>query len=220
MGYYDIHDYVSNSELNNLRNAAYVREGGTAANYDFGNLVHAKVSEEHRITGNTLLKESGETVVFEAQHINTARKMAEAYKSRSDLKTMFEGAKVEHAFFREAFEIICEGVTFTMRVKCKLDLFRKGIIGGDFKTTVCTNEANFLDTLTYFHIDQQVAWYMDIARLDRFMIIGLSKKVKGGKYQVFTWLINRGDDLYNSGKEKYSRLAMRYHFLTQNFLIK
>lgn len=221
MNYYDIRTHVSNSDLNALRKAMNASEdiADLQKHYSFGNLVDASVTEKWRIDGNTLDVESGGLVSFEDERIQTAAAMADAYHARADLKQIFDGAVSQYAFFRNRFEIEHEGIAFEMAVKCKLDLLRRGVIGGDIKSTACTSSAQFKDSIYHFNYDQQSAWYMDIARLDRFMIIGLGKKRIRGEHPVFTHLINRGDGMYNSGKEKYSRLALKHHFLLGNFFL-
>lgn len=219
MNYYDVHDYVSNSDLNALRNALNLTEAipNLQEHYAFGNLVDAAALEKHRIDGNTLAVESGGNLVFEDHRIKTAEEMALAFHSQETLSFVFHNAKTQYCFFRNHFEVTHDGYTFTIRAKCKLDLYRRKLIGGDLKSTACTSQGAFVDSIFHFNYDQQAAWYMDLSRLDRFMIIGLGKHKKRGKHNVFTYAVNRGDETYQGGKAKYSRLAYKYHFFINNF---
>lgn len=186
---------------------------GLQQHYDFGNLVDSATLETHRITGNTLSIESGGDVEFEELKIIQAQEMAIAFHSHETLSFVFQNAKVQYCFFRNSFQVTYEGYTFTMPAKCKLDLYRPRIIGGDLKSTGCTSQGAFEDSIFHFNYDQQVAWYMDLARLDRFMVIGLGKHKKRGKHHVYIYAIDRGDKTYLSGLNKYSKLAFKHHTL-------
>ncbi len=51
---------------------------------------------------------------------------------------------------------------------------------------------------------------MDIARSDRDFIYAISKK----NCNIFKLFINRGDAIYNRGREKYEELAFQYWCLS------
>ena len=99
------------------------------------------------------------------------------------------------------------GFVFTLDTRCKwdwfLDLFG---FGGDLKTTFASTQKEFDEAVDFFDWDRSRAWYMDIAHSDRDFIYGISKK----NCCVFKKFINRGDAIYNRGREKYEELAFQY----------
>ena len=60
--------------------------------------------------------------------------------------------------------------------------------------------------IDFFDWDRSRAWYMDIARSDHDFIYAISKK----NSKVFKKQINRGDAIYEAGREKYEELAFQW----------
>jgi hypothetical protein len=81
--------------------------------------------------------------------------------------------------------------------------------GGDIKSTVCTTQKAFEQSLEYFDYDRQRAWYMDISGAVRDVLIGISKE----NFKVFIVTITRDSEIYKRGREKYQELAFRYWYL-------
>ena len=71
-------------------------------------------------------------------------------------------------------------------------------------------EQEFDEAVDFFDWDRSRAWYMDIAHSDRDFIYAISKK----NCKVFKKFINRGDEIYNRGREKYEELAFQWWLLT------
>ena len=106
------------------------------------------------------------------------------------------------------------GVPFSMRVRCKWDLWMERLKwGGDIKSTACTTQKQFEEALFYFEYDRQRAWYMDIAGSDRDVLIGISKV----NFKIFKVAIPRAGEIYEKGKEKYSEMAFKHWCLFNNF---
>lgn len=100
-----------------------------------------------------------------------------------------------------------DGIDIIIPAKCKYDLFNKKFqLGGDLKSTVATSYSSFHAAAKHFEYNRQAAWYMDIAQINRFIIIGVSKK----NHRVFHINITRDSDAYIEGKELYSKYAMAW----------
>lgn len=98
-----------------------------------------------------------------------------------------------------------EGIIKPIEAKCMYDkLLLKMKIGADYKTTVAKDYAEFLVLISWFKYDRQAYWYMEIGNLDRFVLIGLSKTRVG---EVFIHIVKRGDEMWQSGKDKAVVLA-------------
>lgn len=98
-----------------------------------------------------------------------------------------------------------QGVEFTLDTRCKWD-FWLGTFGGDLKTTAATTQKQFEECIDTFDWDRSRAWYMDIAGSAVDFIVAISKK----NQRIFVKQIERGDEIYNRGKEKYLELAFKY----------
>ena len=100
---------------------------------------------------------------------------------------------------------------FELGVRCKWDGWRPDLrYGFDIKSTSATTQAQFEAAVKHFDYPRQRAWYMDIAKSDYDILIGISKV----NYKIFKVFIRRGDSLYREGYEDYINLAFRYWLLT------
>ena len=88
--------------------------------------------------------------------------------------------------------------------------FTRRNVGGDLKTTFAETQRQFDEAVDFFDWDRSRAWYMDIAHSDRDFIYAISKK----NNCIFKKFINRGDDTYLRGREKYEELAFQYWCMT------
>jgi hypothetical protein len=106
------------------------------------------------------------------------------------------------------------GQEYSLAAKCKFDLFSKRLATGlDFKTLAVKKYADFIKSIDFFDYDRAAAWYMDIAKINYFWIIGISKPTG----QVFKFAIERGDEVYLRGRAKYSIWAYRWKMLIEPF---
>ena len=96
------------------------------------------------------------------------------------------------------------GIDFELDCRCKWDFF--GHIAGDIKTTAATTQKQFEAACLHFDYPRSRAWYMDLEKTGRDIIIGVSKV----NFKVFVLPIERNDRFYNIGKEQYTELAFRY----------
>lgn len=188
--------------------------------FDFGNLVDAVSLEGAIVTYEgydtvILINEaSGDVMKFTRQIYEQALEMRAAIHSDLFLRQVFEKMKFQYIFTRNSFEIEFEGMKFYLPMRGKLDGYEKNVISIDLKTTACTTRKACFESISFFDYDQQIALYMDLGRIDKFMIIFVSKKKdRYGKYQVFKFSITRGDETYKSGKSKYSYWAWKYYWM-------
>lgn len=78
--------------------------------------------------------------------------------------------------------------------------------GGDIKSTSATTQAQFESAVRQFDYDRQRFFYMNIAGSDKDVLIGISKE----NFRVFKVFIKRGDELWESGRQKCMELAFKY----------
>lgn len=75
----------------------------------------------------------------------------------------------------------------------------------DFKTTSAPDYARFLRTLDQYDYDRQAAFYSDILQADRFLLIGVQKKVPHG-----VWVVEATPSFIEQGRKKYTALLRHY----------
>ncbi|UYZ60196.1 PD-(D/E)XK nuclease-like domain-containing protein [Hymenobacter latericus] len=77
----------------------------------------------------------------------------------------------------------------------------------DFKTTSCSDYAHFVATVEQYDYDRQAAFYSDVLGADRFVIIGVQKKVPHD-----IWVVELSADAATmaQGRKKYRRLLRAY----------
>ena len=219
--YFDQKGFISNSELGELKKLMRNEEEMDLTDiYNFGSLVHGFVTEPHKIDHeNKALVEGENKIYFSDDQYLQAQRMYEAAKKDKVVDLFLKSCKKEHEFYRKKFKIEYKGYEVEIPVRAKLDFLNKGIsIGADLKGIKCDTRDQFITAIEYFDYDRQAAWYMDIANLDQFMFIGLSKKKnpRTGNHDVFKFVMIRGDENYQKGKAKYSRLAFYYFHLIYN----
>ena len=136
-------------------------------------------------------------------------RLSEAVKAHPLARTLLAHAEPQVIISR-TLTIDLEGIEKEVLAKCMLDgAILKMKIGKDDKTTSERTYAGFLKAIERFNYDRQAYWYMEVAELDRFVLIGISKTKPG---EVFIHIIKRGDEMWTKGKEKASVLAY-YHDL-------
>lgn len=129
--------------------------------------------------------------------------MRRALEQNNIFKTLFKNADSQVVFVDREFGVEIDGMWVTIQAKCKYDKWNEKFgFGGDIKTTAVSTEAQFKAAAKFMNYDRQAAWYMDITQSPRFPIIGVSKR----NHKTFVLNVNRGDDLYRQGKEKYQKL--------------
>lgn len=206
--YYEL-PFVSNSDLGALRKEIYGIEEITNLDfhYAFGSLVDAMLTEPQPI-----IDDARKDYDFTAEHLSMADKMVEYCLKDPLIPLMLKKAVGQHVYIR-TMDFEQDGFEFKMKCRCKFDLLAKPMkMGLDFKTLSVTTNSAFKASIDHFDYDRQSAFYMDLARLERFWIIGISKK----NAAIFKLAIQRGDDVYNSGRNKYMYWGRRYFDMVYN----
>jgi hypothetical protein len=220
MNYYDEIDYVSNSDLGELKkllNCEVDRCTNLKEIFAFGNLVDALISEPELVNeeAQTVVDAHGEVLSFTQAQWDQAQRMKRAAHNHPFVKLLVDHMEFQAVAKVEKFEIDCEYAKFTIPARGKADGIARAIkTGMDLKTTACTTVKSFLDSIALFDYDRQAAWYMDLFKLDRFIFVGISKKQnRQGHHEILLHAVERNDEMYKSGLAKYQKLAFQYKTL-------
>jgi len=222
MNYFNLTQWISNSMLKEFRDLVYgkVKPDNLQVIFDFGNLVDAITLEgkeiEHDVQGRLYIynEASGEKMYFTMEQYEEAVAMKAAILADADLKMYMEGMKFQHVILRNKFAITFEGTTFYLPIRIKMDGFKKGFMVKDLKTTACETKKACIASITHLDYDQQAALYLDVSGEKRFLFAFVGKKKnKMGQYPVFKVSVTKGDEIYESGKRKYSYWAWKYYWM-------
>lgn len=201
---------VSNSDLTELKNLLHPRPqfGDKEAAFRFGSLVDAIITEPDRVNYYQFTVDDVQYTEDEFRHAQEmCRSLRREARNDAFLAKVLEIADTQRCMVNKQQQFEYGGFVFTLDTRCKwdwfLDLFG---FGGDLKTTFASTQKEFDEAVDFFDWDRSRAWYMDIAHSDRDFIYGISKK----NCCVFKKFINRGDAIYNRGREKYEELAFQY----------
>jgi hypothetical protein len=210
--FYFSHPNVSNSNLKELRRYYHGDESDLAERlreqFIIGSLVDNYVTPTRPQTRAEI--ELGATV----EQGQLARGLGD-YMLADPLIRVFVTEMVgQFAFFKSiSFEF--DGETYTIRGKCKFDLFsRRFKIGVEIKTTSCKTYKAFVASIEFLDYDQAAAWYMDLAKIDRLWIIAICKSTK----QIFKFVVQRGDETHARGVAKYSRWGYNWITIVDGFI--
>ena len=215
--YYE-RDEVSNSDLTALKYMLHPRMqyGDREAAFRFGTLVDALVTEPSRVDVFALTVDGEQYSEDEFAHAREMHNALRAEALRDRLLAMtLESAETQRVMVHKAQRFDYCGFPFTLDTRCKWDWWLpSGNFGGDLKTTFAETQKQFDEAVDFFDWDRSRAWYMDIAHSDRDFIYAISKK----NNCIFKKFINRGDDIYLRGREKYEELAFQYWCMTPHGL--
>lgn len=203
---------VSNSDLGELKKffMPRVQVGDIEKAYRFGTLVDAIITEPDKVD---YFKMTVAGVQYSFDEFEQAKEMSKVFHRDEMCKSLLVHSDCQRVMARE-MDIEYVGVPFSLKVRCKWDLWMEPLKwGADIKSTACTTQKQFEEAIRYFEYDRQRAWYMDIAKSDRDMLIGISKV----NFKIFKVAIPRGGELYESGKEKYAEMAFKHWCLFDNF---
>lgn len=201
---------ISNSELGWLEKywlpQSFVID--LEAAYRFGNLLDAMITEPEFINHfNYTL--SGEQ--FTQEEFKKAADMKKAFMADPFCKALAAQSEMQKVIIEKDWIIEYNGITICIDMRCKYDFFRSDIdIAADLKSTACTTQKAFEQSIYHFNYDRQGALYMDLGKKNNFIFIGVSKVEP---HKIFKVPVKRGDALYNSGKAKYHELAFKYSYL-------
>ena len=207
---------VSNSDLTELKDLLHPRPqfGDREAAFRFGSLVDALITEPARVNFYRRTVDDVEYPEWEFRKGLFLRDSLRREAGRDKfLAQVLELADTQTVMVNEGHVFDYCGFYFLLDTRCKWDWFMKDYgFGGDLKTTFASTQQEFEQAVDFFDWDRSRAWYMDIAGSDRDFIYAISKKTG----QVFKKFINRGDEVYNRGREKYLELAFQYWCLDLN----
>lgn len=176
--------------------------------YAFGTLIDCMITEPHKVNYFNLTCAG---VQYTAADFKLAEDMKKAFYRDELCATLAKHSEYQKVSVRESFPIEHDGISFSMDVRCKWDLFAmpKLNMSADIKSTACTTQKQFEEAVRYFDYDRQRAWYMDIENVNHDMLIGISKV----NCKVFKVPVTRQSELYKEGKKKYQELAFKYWYL-------
>lgn len=201
---------VSNSDLTELKNLLHPRPqfGDKEAAFRFGTLVDAVITEPERVN---YYRFTVDDVQYTEDEFLIAQDMYKSLKmeARRDpfLAKVLEMAETQRFMVNKQQVFQYGGFHFRLDTRCKWDWFFPLMnFGGDLKTTFATTQKQFDEAVDFFDWDRSRAWYMDIAQSDRDFIYAISKQ----NGRVFKKFINRGDEIYRRGREKYEELAFQW----------
>jgi hypothetical protein len=177
--------------------------------YANGTLIDAMITEPHKVNYFKLTVE-GESYQYSADEFEVAKEMKKAFMRDPFCAAFVKQAKFQHISYQPDFKVNYEGFQFTLRAKCKWDLFRTDIdLSGDIKSTACTTQKQVEEAVRYFEYDRSRAWYMDLENRSNDILIFISK----ANFKVFKVPVKRNSELYKEGKRKYQELAFRWWYL-------
>ncbi len=212
---YYLRSEVSNSDLTELKNILHPRMqfGDKEAAFRFGSLVDAIITEPSRVDYYRMMVDDEQYTEDEFRHALEMKK-ALRYEARRDafLAKVLEYAETQRFMVNKAQQLSYCGFDFNLDTRCKWDWWMK-FFGGDLKTTFASTQQQFEEAVDFFDWDRSRAWYMDIAGSDKDFIYAISKK----NCKVFKKFIQRGDNVYNRGREKYEELAFQYWCLSPQY---
>lgn len=201
---------VSNSDLTELKNLLYPRLqfGDKEKIFAFGSLVDAIITEPDRVNYYQLTVDD---VKYTEDDFALAREMYKSLlmESRKDefLDYVLKNSDTQKFMVKER-EFDYTGFKYHLSTRCKWDWFLSSVgFGGDLKTTFAVSQAQFDEAVDFFDWDRSRAWYMDIAGSNKDFIYAISKK----NCKVFKKFIERGDQVYRRGFDKYNELAFKYY---------
>lgn len=199
---------VSNSDLSALKDLLYphAEYGDKSKAYAFGTLLDNLITEPDKVDLFNL-KVQYQDYPYTQDDFDLALKMKRAYMKDDFCRMINDAADFQAITIVPDFKIDYLGFEFSLPARCKWDLLvPEWNMGGDIKSTAAETQSQFEAACEHFDYFRSRAWYMDLAGTDKDMLIGISKK----NCKIFKIAINRGDALYEKGKEAYQELAFKY----------
>lgn len=182
---YYSHEYASNSDLKrwlHLNNPEAREEPENLEEiFDLGTLIHAILLEPHKADVNH-------------KDYKLAVQMAETFM-KDPLCRQF----MMISDFKREWEFYSEN-TYGIKGRCKMDgksAMLKTIL--EYKGLGVTSQQQFMDAIYRFDYDQGAAWYLDVSKYERCLIVAVSKK---NPRQIFKLLVDRNHPVYTSGQRK------------------
>lgn len=207
--YYDRPE-VSNSTLGELEKywlpQSFIID--LEAAYRFGSLLDAMITEDHLVDyfKRTVMGEA-----FTKEEFQKAMDMRRVFFNDPFCKSLAAQCEMQKVTIKKNFPIEYGSFSFALDMRCKWDFFAPKIdLSSDLKTTACTSQKQFEESIKHYSYDRQAALYMDLENKSNFIFIGISKVAP---HKIFKVPVKRGGEIYNSGKAKYQELAFRFWYL-------
>lgn len=230
MNYYDVHGYLSNSQLNEFyehltnKKKVDVSEERQTEIFAEGNLLDYLITEPEKVNLKTFSFDDGrQKIAFSEAIFYQYLKMRDAFLNDSFCQTIMQVSTPQKEFYR-TIKVDYQGYKFKCKFKCKLDLYHPNY-SADIKSTVAGNEKSFINAIELFKYYQQGALYTDVSRCNGLFFIGVSKpKSKFENPKVFKYLIDKAgatdkNGFYQRGKSRYSYLSFYHQLLLSNELL-
>jgi hypothetical protein len=206
--------YFARPELSNSGLSAFEREikgldEPNHAPYRVGSLFDAMSTTPELVNSLTLTANGKE---YSDEEFSLCHSMFEHFKTTRYWE-LCQG--ISQACFAGPITVDMGGFHSTVQMRCKVDILNDLANANiEIKTTVATSQEQFERAIEQFSYDRAGAIYTELAEVDKHFIIGVGKHKT--KRQVFPYLIRRGDETYERGKEKYENLLYRYVMLYGN----
>ena len=177
------------------------------AAYRFGSLIDALITEPNLVDYFKLTVGDEQ---YTKEEFEKAKMMKRAFFADNFCDAFYKQSETQKVSILNGFPISYGSLSFKLNVRCKYDFYSPAInLAGDLKSTACTSQKQFEESIRYFNYDRQAAFYMDIGGKSNFMFIGISKV----NFKLFKVPIKRGSQMYMDGLDKYRDLAFRYWYL-------
>lgn len=205
MDYYNRKE-VSNSDLTALKEylEGNVRDMSSLTNiFFFGNLFDAMLTEKEKIDFRRMTF-NGEFV--DPELFKKAEKMKLSFMKDPFARHIATASETQTVIVTDV-DLSFNSYPFKLPMRCKLDFdLRNSDLVCDLKSTSSSTQEQFEIAVDKFDYDRQAAVYMTLAGVNRFAIIGVSKR----NMKLFKVLITKDSDLYKSGMEKFTELAFKW----------
>lgn len=202
---------VSNSDLSWLKsyNEDDSMKIAKEQAYKFGTLLDAIITEPFKVD---YFKKQVDGEQYSEEDFEKALEMKKSFLKDPLANNILKQSEMQKVMIiNRCFNY--DDVDFKLNVRCKWDLWMNNLSwGGDLKSTTATTQKQFEEAIRYFDYDRQRAWYMDIAKSNQDVLIGVSKV----NFKVFKVPIRRDDELYKTGFRKYNELAFKWWALFEN----
>jgi hypothetical protein len=171
--------------------------------YRFGTLIDCMITEQEKVNFFRLTCAGNQ---YTQEDFEKAEEMKKSFYRDPLCASMMKMAETQKVMTGPQL-ITWEGVEFTMRARCKWDLwFPRAAWGADIKSTTATTQKQFEEACRHFDYDRQRAWYMNLASSHQDMLIGISKE----NFKVFKVPIKRDEEFFKSGQMKYMELGFQW----------
>jgi hypothetical protein len=205
--YFSVQGYCSNSALSALVGRSFLGDPYEA--YRIGTLIDAVITEPTKLDLIRMCVLDTD-YTFNKAELAHAKKMKAAFDADPFCKMLLANSEPQLEIYCDALSITYEGVQFHLPFKGKFDLPARALnIVGDLKSTFAISHAQFEGACDQFDYWRQMYVYMQLLRVDKAVIIGVSKK----NFKVFKITITKNDANYLKGKASFEELAFRYWVL-------